>query len=107
MVHSVLLIRDRAQIYTVPLGMKQASTAFPLPFEGITESDLGMQYMLRCIHPESSLLLMYEFASSIVVLNWKTGQQGIVPISWDDPEEAVSCRTKLDHWLTPSFSSGS
>lgn len=83
--------------------MKQASAAFPLLFEGVTESDLGMQYMLRCIHPESSLLLMYEFASSIVVLNWKTRQQGIVPIRLDDPEEAVSYRTILGHRLTPSF----
>ena len=92
---------NRAHIYTVPLGMERASATFPLPFESVTESDLGMQYMLRCIHPDSSLILMYEFASSIVVLNWKTGHQDTVPIHLDDPEETVSFRSStLDRWLT-------
>ncbi|KAL4065746.1 hypothetical protein V8B97DRAFT_1875024 [Scleroderma yunnanense] len=76
-------------IYRVPLGVKQASSvAFPLPFERVTDTDLGTQYLLRSIDPESNLLLMYEFASSIVVLNWKTGKQGNVPIHMEDPGEA-------------------
>ncbi|KAF9244113.1 hypothetical protein BU15DRAFT_59457 [Melanogaster broomeanus] len=91
----------RARIYAVPLGLVSnvppSGNKDRLSFNLTADFSMPIPdtIVIRSIDPDSSLVLLCQIATSIVVLNWRTNFQATITMQSDDLEEVWNGVTAL------------
>ncbi|KAF8834880.1 hypothetical protein BDN67DRAFT_975679 [Paxillus ammoniavirescens] len=81
---------QRARIYTISLDSNLPNAnKYRLQFNLIADFDMRMRDAIKCIDPESSLVLLYYTARSVDIMNWRTNARATVTINdggevWND-----------------------
>ncbi|KAF9219736.1 hypothetical protein BS17DRAFT_788691, partial [Gyrodon lividus] len=85
---------QRARIYAIPLDSNAPNAnKYELAFNLTADFDMHMTDAIRCMDPDSSLVLLYHTATSVDVLNWRTNSRATITI--DDVEEVWNGVTTL------------
>ncbi|KIJ05769.1 hypothetical protein PAXINDRAFT_103643, partial [Paxillus involutus ATCC 200175] len=73
---------QRARIYTISLDSNLPNAnEYRLSFNLIADFDMRMRDAIKCIDPESSLVLLYCTARSVDIMNWHTNARSTVTIN--------------------------